>query len=169
MTKLLNVTNLSALQRFGIKGPAAAEWLIHQGIEVPKNANTWLKTATGLMVLRLGASEFLLEDSLDGTNCAALCVKAKQATQNVYYVARFDASFALSGDATLDLLAELCTLDLRPSLVADDALVMTQIAGISATILRQPLNGEVVYRIWCDGTYDEFMGGVLQEVASEIA
>lgn len=169
MTKLLNVKNLSALKRFGIKGPAAADWLISQGIQIPKNANTWLESATGLVVLRLGSSEFLLEDALDGTSGVRLCEQAKQATENVYHVARFDASFELSGAAILDLLVELCTLDLRPSVMAEDAVVMTQIAGISATLLRQSINGELVYRIWCDGTYSEFMNGLLQQVSSDIA
>jgi sarcosine oxidase subunit gamma len=46
---------------------------------------------------------------------------------------------------------------------------MTQVAGISATILLQTFDAKPVYRIWCDGTYGEFMSDVLQEIASEVA
>lgn len=171
MTKFSNadVTNLSALVRFGVKGPNAKKWLNDQGIETPEIANTWLKTALGVLVLRLGTSEFLLEDSANGSYCAELYMKANEALQGVYPVARFDASFALSGPASLDLLSEVCSLDLRPSVLPNDAVLMTQVAGISATILLQTLDEKPVYRIWCDGTYGEFMSDVLQEIACEVA
>jgi sarcosine oxidase subunit gamma len=171
MTKFSNVdvTNLSALVRFGVKGPNAKKWLNDQGIEAPEIANTWLKTAMGVLVLRLGANEFLLEDSVNGTYCAALYLRANEVLEGVYPVARFDASFSLSGPASLDLLSEVCSLDLRPSVLPSDALLMTQVAGISATILLQTFDAKPVYRIWCDGTYGEFMSDVLQEIASEVA
>lgn len=170
MTTLLNVsvTDLSGLPRFAIKGPSAGNWLAHQGIGVPAAANTWLKTAEGVLVLRLGSSEFLLEESAGGTTCAALYQLSQKGLDGAYYVARVDAAFDLSGAATLDLLSELCTLDLRPTALANDVVLMTQIAGISATVLRQLVDGNAVYRIWCDGTYGEFMHSVLQEVLQEI-
>lgn len=171
MTKFSNVdvTNMSALDRFGVKGHNAQNWLNDQGIDTPKTANTWLKTGMGLLVLRLGASEFLLEDSMNGSCCAALYTKANDYVEGVYPVARFDASFALSGSASLDLLSEVCSLDLAPSVLPNDAVLMTQVAGISATILLQTLDEKPVYRIWCDGTYGEFMSDVLQEIACEVA
>jgi sarcosine oxidase subunit gamma len=171
MTKFSNVdvTDLSALVRFGVKGPNAKKWLNDQGIETPEIANAWLKTGLGVLVLRLGASEFLLEDSVNGTHCAAVYRNASEGVEGVYPVARFDASFALSGSASLDLLSEICSLDLRPSVLPNDAVLMTQVAGISATILLQTFDAKPVYRIWCDGTYGEFMSDVLQEIASEVA
>ena len=171
MTKFskVGVTNLSALKRFGIKGPNAADWLVGQGLIVLPYPNTWLITAEGLLILRLGTSEFLLEDTLDGTNCAELYERSQQPIEGAYFVARADASFSLSGPENLNLLSELCTLDLRPSVIANDGVVMTQIAGVSATVVLQLLNKEPVYRIWCDGTYGEFMNDILQEIAYELA
>lgn len=170
MTALLDicVSDLSALTRFGIKGPKSADWLASQGIEVPKSANTWLKTKAGILVLRLGTNEFLLEDSAGSTTCYALDQLSQLGIDGAYYVARVDASFGLSGSASLDLLSELCTLDLRPIALAKDVVLMTQLAGISVTLLQQLEDDNVVYRFWCDGTYGEFMRDVLQEVAEEL-
>jgi sarcosine oxidase subunit gamma len=42
------------------------------------------------------------------------------------------------------------------------------VAGISATVIRQILNDEPVYRIWCDGTYGPYMWEVLTEIATEL-
>jgi sarcosine oxidase subunit gamma len=45
---------------------------------------------------------------------------------------------------------------------------MTQVAGISATVLRQTLNGEAIYRLWCDGTYGPYMWDTVLEIAEEL-
>ena len=47
--------------------------------------------------------------------------------------------------------------------------MMTQVASISATILRQTLNNESVYRLWCDGTYGVYMQHVLDELTVELS
>ena len=171
MTKFLNVDvkNLSTLKRFGIKGSNAEDWLVRQGVAVPPSSNTWLKTPEGLLILRLGVSEFLLEDPLGGTNCAELYSRSQQPIEGAYFVARADASFSISGAAALNLLSELCTLDLRSSVMSGNKVVMTQMAGVSATVVLLSLNEEPVYRIWCDGTYGEFMSDILQEIAYELA
>jgi sarcosine oxidase subunit gamma len=59
-------------------------------------------------------------------------------------------------------------LDLRDSSFGTNELVMTQVAGISATILRQQLSHEQVYRIWCDGTYGAYLWEIFLEVAGEL-
>ena len=45
---------------------------------------------------------------------------------------------------------------------------MTQVAGISATLLRQTLDDEQVYRLWCDGTYGPYMWDMLLKLAGEL-
>ena len=58
--------------RVGLKGPGAADWLAANGIPVPLAPNTWTHAeksdvAAALLVARLGASEFFLEDGAAGT------------------------------------------------------------------------------------------------------
>ena len=167
--QLLGVTDVSCFQRFSVKGPQAAAWLAAKGMNTPAAINSWDEAAPGTMILRLGGSEFLLEDQRSGDTCATLAKGFKQSeVAGVYKVQRADAAFILSGSEALDLLSELCMLDLRDSALGTNAVVMTQVAGISATLLRQTLNGQQVYRIWCDGTYGPYLWDMLTEVAKEL-
>ena len=166
--EILGVTDVSCFARFGIKGANAAEWLAQQGIKTPDLINAWIEGAPGTLVLRLGNSEFLVEDQLMGKACAKLHAFDQSNMQSAFHVARADASFVLSGSEALNLLSELCVLDLRDAALPINAVVMTQIAGISATLLRENLAGEQVYRIWCDGTYGRYLWKILIEIAQEL-
>lgn len=165
---VLGITDVSCLQRFGIKGPNAAAWLSQQGLALPGEFNAWSEAAPNTLVLRLGGSEYLVEDQYLGTSCQQLHSFNQAETTGVYKVQRGDAAFILSGSQVLNLLSELCMLDLRDSALAENAVVMTQVAGISCILLRQTLNGEPVFRLWCDGTYGPSVWEILLEIAQEL-
>jgi sarcosine oxidase, subunit gamma len=162
----LNITDLSELVRYGVKGPQASNWLTKLNITLPTTANTWLLNQNSI-VLRLGSSEFLIEDQKGAETCAKLAADLLS-IDGVYKVPRVDASYLLAGSNVNNLLSEICALDLSEPALQDNGVVMTQVAGISATILRQSLNGEIVYRLWCDGTYGTYMQHTLLEIASEL-
>ena len=172
----LAITDVSSLARYGVKGAQAANWLAKHGVAIPNQPNSWVLSGQTL-VMRLGSSEFLLEDQLlenqllenqtGGETCNKLLADTLR-VPNVYKVPRADAAYLLAGSAVLNLLSELCALDLRESALLENDVVMTQVAGISATILRQTLNNETVYRLWCDGTYKVYMQQVLDEIAVEL-
>ena len=164
---ILGVADVSCFARFGIKGPEAANWLMSQSIQIPINKNEWIEHE-GYLVLRLGNSEFLIEDQYNSNICQKLAGFNQAAVAGVYKVQRADAAFILSGSEVLNMLSELCMLDLRDSALASNTVVMTQVAGISATLLRKTLNGEQVYRVWCDGTYGAYMWNMLLEVTKEL-
>jgi sarcosine oxidase subunit gamma len=169
--KVLGITDVSCFQRYGIKGPQASQWLTDHELEIPANPNAWTLVSNPLsnqknLVLRLGSSEFLIEDQ-SGISAGKQLVDMT-GLEGIYPVARADAAFILSGSEVPNLLSELCSLDLRDtSLLANDV-VMTQVAGISAIVMRQHLNGEQVYRLWCDGTYGSYMWEMLLEIAVEL-
>ncbi len=165
--KILGVTDVSCLERYGVKGPQASKWLADHELAIPSNPNSWTLCNQKNLVLRLGSSEFLIEDQLGGSASKKLAADSTR-VEGLYPVARADAAFILSGSEVLNLLSELCSLDLRDtSLLANDV-VMTQVAGISAIVMRQNLNGEQVYRLWCDGTYGSYMWEMLLEIAVEL-
>lgn len=166
--QVLGVTDVSCFAKFGVKGPKAAEWLAKQGLNTPDEINAWVESAPGTLVLRLGGSEFLVEDQSKGTACAGLSSFNQAKTAGAYQVARADAAFILSGSQALNLLSELCVMDLRDTALGSHAVVMTQVAGISATLLRESLAGEQVYRIWCDVSYGPYMWEMLLEIAQEL-
>ncbi len=165
--KILGVTDVSCFERYGVKGPQASKWLADHELAVPSNPNSWTLCSQKNLVLRLGSSEFLIEDQIGGSASKKL---AKDITrvEGLYPVARADAAFILSGSEVLNLLSELCSLDLRNNALLANDVVMTQVAGISAIVMRQTLNGEQVYRLWCDGTYGSYMWEMLLEVAVEL-
>jgi sarcosine oxidase, subunit gamma len=163
----LHIKDVSELSRYGVKGQQSVRWLSEHGIVIPKNSNSWVMDDQTL-VMRLGVSEFLIEDQVSAKKCEKL-ISDSVRVAGVYKVPRADASFLLTGSEVLNLFSELCSLDLRETALPADGLVMTQVAGISATVLRQTLKGETAYRIWCDGTYSVYMWHVLSEVAGDIS
>ena len=162
----LHITNVSTLQRYGVKGPQASKWLANHGISIPAEANTWILSDHAI-VMRLGASEFLIEDQTDGKTCLTLEADVDR-VNGVYKVPRADAAFSLAGSQVLNLFAELCALDLREIALAENEVVMTQVAGITAIVLRQSINNKTVYRLWCDGTYGVYMLHTLLEISHEL-
>lgn len=160
------VAEFSAFTRFAVKGAGAAEWLSAQGITLPAAANTWLMQDSTL-VLRLGNSEYLLEDQFVAGHASRLAQGSAPVGAKLYPVARSDAALVLSGEHALSILAEACALDIAAELAETQRLLMTQVAGISVTLLKQTLNGETVYRLWCDGTYGGYLWHELTAMAQE--
>ena len=170
--KILGVTDVSCFERYGVKGPQAAQWLADHELAIPSNANSWtLNTSQSRdkksLVLRLGSSEFLIEDQPGGLVSKKLASDIIRVA-GVYKVPRADAAFVLSGSEVLNLFSELCSLDLRTTSLLTNDVIMTHVAGISAIVLRQTLNKELVYQLWCDGTYGSYMWEVLIEIAVEL-
>jgi sarcosine oxidase, subunit gamma len=162
----LQISDVSALTRYGVKGPQAAKWLASHSVAIPAKPNTWVMSGDAI-VMRLGGSEFLIEDKEDGKVCQRLAADTTRVA-GVYLVPRADAAYLLAGRGVHNMLIELCALDLRESALPENDVVMTQVAGISATVLRQTLQGETVYKLWCDGTYKVYMTHTLTEIAVEL-
>jgi sarcosine oxidase subunit gamma len=163
----LVITDVSNLARYGVKGAQASAWLTKHGVKIPDAPNAWALSGQTL-VMRLGSTEFLIEDQAGGEICKKLLADTVR-IPNVYKVPRADAAYLLAGSGVLNLLSELCALDLRETALLESDVIMTQMAGISATLLRQTINGEMVYRLWCDGTYGIYMRHVLDEIAVELS
>ena len=150
----------SALPRFGVKGRAAGSWLESHSVSLPAMPNSW-KPANQNRVLRLGRGEYLVEGDL-----ALQLAAAWQAQPNIFLVPRYDAAFVLTGHEAATVLQEICALDTRPEIVQDQVLI-TLIAGISATLVCEDRNDEPYYRMWCDGTYADYMQEILTEIVLE--
>lgn len=161
--KTLGICDVSAFSRVGIKGIKAAEWLISKGFKVPTAINTWTTDSPNGLILRLGKNEFLIE-SIRPT---LIQVDEVFRLEGLYEVARYDAAFILSGVQLQKALSEICALDLSDRTFGADAVMMTSVAGVSVTMIRQTLNGEEVYRLWCDGSYGNYMWSTLTEIAAD--
>lgn len=162
----LSICDVSCLSRFAIKGLAAADSLKAKGIELPGAANSWSRHDETL-VMRLGNSEFLLEDPIGVQQCKGL-TEQLQSGDGVHVVLRNDASFILSGELLDELLAQVCAIDLCGPTLADNRLAMTSIAGVSVIVLRQEVAGQTLMRLWCDGTFGVYLWETLLNIIKEL-
>jgi sarcosine oxidase, subunit gamma len=89
----LKITDMSELVRYGVKGPEATNWLIRHKVALPTKANTWLFNENTI-VMRLGTSEFLIEDQVGGDLCPKLlpiifvlrgCIKCLALMPHIYW------------------------------------------------------------------------------------
>lgn len=166
--RILGVTDVSCLQRFGVKGSQAAHWLVSQNRHIPDRPNSWLLD-NGILVLRLGSTEFLIEDqSFSNTACYQFNQDLQINSGGVYPVLRADAAFVVSGREVPTMLAELCKLDFSEKALIPKQLMMTQLADISVTIVAEMINSELMIRLWCDGTYGAYLWRVLHQLAQEL-
>ncbi|MCB5185221.1 hypothetical protein LG201_08390 [Methylobacillus gramineus] len=164
--ELLGIADASFLGKFGVKGRHAAQWLQDQGVDIPTQSNSWVADADGNLVLRLGGSEFLIEDAPDGNLCEKL-LKADAKRAGVYLVPHVEASLVLSGSAVQELLVEVCSIDLTRAALGTQEVIMTQFAGVSVVLIHQDLEGEARYRVWCDSSYGPYLWEFMAGIASE--
>ncbi|GAB7562038.1 hypothetical protein LG202_00770 [Methylobacillus methanolivorans] len=164
--KNVGIADASLLRKFGVKGPQAAQWLAGQGVTIPPSANSWVRSEDGSLVLRLGNSEFLIEDAPGGTSCERLA-QAYAGAKGVYPVPHVEASFAMSGAAVQVLFSEVCSIDLTRAALGAQDVVMTQFAGVSVVLMHQDLEEESHFRLWCDSSYGPYLWEVIAGIAHE--
>jgi sarcosine oxidase, subunit gamma len=165
----LQLFDLSALRRTGLKGSGAASWLQSRNLAIPERANTWCAVNADGIVARLGRSEFLVEDGPQSSIVSSLTDALATPIDNVYPVLRQDAALMLRGAAVHELLAQTCSIDLSPGALEERAVSLTMMAGISVTIIdASSAHAAPCYRVWCDGTYGVYLWETLLEIAGEL-
>ena len=161
------VGELGARRRWGVKGAGAAAWLQARGLQTPAAPNQWLRFGGGDLVLRLGLTEYLVE-AAPGSGLVRMLSGAPLAHQ-VYPVPRFDAALALIGPKLPELLAQTCAIDFSVLVPAEQALVLTSMVGVGVTALYTlDAQGVPLLRLWCDGSYGEYLWITLLEIATSL-
>jgi hypothetical protein len=107
--------------------------------------------------LRLGHSEFLVEQD------AAPVPQADDA----WLLLRSDFCVLLDEARWPLRLAQVCSFDFERFHAQPDLVVMTLLAGISVTLVREPRPADVsriALRLWCDATYTQYLQDCLQHL-----
>ncbi|MDX2241937.1 MAG: hypothetical protein NW224_14725 [Leptolyngbyaceae cyanobacterium bins.302] len=173
----VEVMDLSCLQRFGVKGANAAEWLSQQGLKTPTGAdlslpelrpNSWQPLSGGAMIARLGLTEYLIEDSLSTTLAPRLAYACQAPPARVYPVLRQDLALGLMGDRLPDLLRQTCSFNFQALALSDRPIILTSMIGVAVTVLPSERSGKPFYRLWCDGTFGTYFWQTLMEIATEL-
>lgn len=166
----LTLQLMNGRARVGCKGPRAAEWLSGQGLAIPAGPNSYSFAPDaygGLVLARLGSSEFFLEHDAAGDTLRRVAAGIATWPPGVYPVLREDCGWLLSGVAAEAMLAEVCSVDFAALDLSARPVIMTLMVGVAVLIV--PLSGasDRQYRIWCDPTYGSSLGETLQRVIVE--
>jgi sarcosine oxidase subunit gamma len=172
VTDLVSLQDVTAPRRIGMKGPRAAEWLQSHGVRVPASVNSWCAfdgddPLSTDIVVRLGASEFLLEHS-NSEALAGLTRELQAPISGVYPVMHEDRVFTLAGPASAELLVQVCNVNFPALAATEQPAVMTMMIGVSVIVVPQGNGARRCYRIWCDPSYGDYLGASLRQVADEI-
>jgi sarcosine oxidase subunit gamma len=162
---IVGIADLSCLRKTGFKGSKSADWAREQGIALPP-VNGWAQAGDNSLVVRLGDSEFFIEDSPQTALCARVIPALKHCAEGVYPVHRNDAGFALVGDRVNDLMVETCSFEFRK--VGGGNAVMTTMAGVTVLVIRRDVDARLCYRIWCDPTMAAYLWDTLNEIALDL-
>jgi len=164
----LSICDLSALTRFGLKGPSAPAVLQERGIEVPQQINRWLPlSGDGGIVMRVGTNEFLLEDGLTTTIVRDLQDSVGSGQEGVYPVLRQEAALALTGSRAREVMLQSCGLDFDAVDYDERPIFFTRVALISVLVLPQVEGGIPTFRIWCEYPYGMYLWVELEEMVEE--
>jgi sarcosine oxidase subunit gamma len=170
-TPTAGVTACTVAARFGVKGAGAAAWLEQQGVVVPASPNhiaRWHELGGG-RCLRLGNTEFLVEHELaapGNTNASSPLSGVPPGNDDAWILLRSDASFLLDGPAWPRELAQACSFDFSRLREEPDLVVMTLLAGIGVTLVREPAaDDRLALRLWCDASYSTYLQDCLQQLA----
>lgn len=166
------VVDASVPSSLGLKGAGAADWLRQQGIDVPADANSWRAQADGALVLRLGRSEFLVEGAPESPRIEALRAALGDGATGVYPVPRYDTAMRLGGRHVRELLLQTCSFDFESLAASASTVVMISMAGVGVTVIADAVAGDTThaaYRLWCDGSYGDYLASTLTTIADELA
>ncbi len=164
----LGLCDVSCLERFGLKGPAAEEWLTSRGVRPPAEINRWEPLHSGGIIARIGANEFFIEDGIHGNLAATLGDALVRGTSGVYPVLRQDAAIVITGREVGVLLTQTCSFDPSGFEVSERLVVMTSMVGVDVSMICNSTGGVPCYRVWCDGTYGPYLWNTLLQVAVEL-
>jgi sarcosine oxidase subunit gamma len=164
------LTDLTALPRFGIKGPGSAAWLAAQGI-VPPAINR-IGTHNGMLVLRFGGEDFLiLAEMAAGALDALAAAWHAQSGARGYWSWREEgwAWMRLSGAGAAEAMARLCALDLRVGRFGDDEIAQTRVGHLEAVLLRSDGGFDVLFDITATAYFVRTVTAAAEHCAGDTA
>lgn len=164
--------DLSVLTRMGLKGPGAPDWLLSKGVSPPPEPNrSVLMDGHGLLA-RLSAEEHLLLAPARGDDRALAGLEVACASEQptgVYLLPRRDshAWLRIVGRDAGAMFAKLCGVDLRPDAFAPLCVAQTQVARISAIIIRQDCGALPGFHLLFDSASSAYLWDCLIDAAGE--
>lgn len=164
--------DLTAYQRFGIKGRGAGAWLVSNGLVLPEVVNTMAPTPRGFDLLRIGTEDFV---ALSRPGAASASLTALQAAWQGddrepkgfdTYRDEVWSWFHICGVGVSDLLAQTCPVDLDKDRFALSQVAQTRVAQMDCVLVRTDRTGQHGFDIFFDAASTEFMLKSLEVIGS---
>lgn len=162
----LAICDLSGLQKLGVKGRDAENWLLSEGVLTPAAIFESCPLSNGGVTVRFGTDEFFLEDGVGSQSVAALGERLDAHSDQVFRVEHQEATFLLVGSRTLEVLAQTCGINFHE--VTSGQVVFTRVAGVSCAVLSEFVDDIPAYRLWVDSSYAQYLWKVLVEICERL-
>lgn len=156
--------------RMGLKGADAARLLQQAGIDVPGVANsiTHPRSDSGTRCLRLGNTEFLLEQDAGSDAIERVRALAGTADLRAWPVLRTDYCVLLGGPALFERLSHIASFDFETLDSTADRVVMTLAADISVTLALDSAGpAPPQLRLWTDASFGIYLEETLQTLSHD--
>jgi len=160
--------------RLGLKGADAARLLLDCGIAMPDSPNAITHGSGSLAglsrCLRLGNSEFLLEEDTPSGAIDRIRTQAGATAMRAWCVLRTDYCALIGGTDMFGQLSRIASFDFPQLLHAPDRVVMTLLAGISVTAVLEDANAPAPQlRLWADASFGTYLEHTLHSLHGEPA
>lgn len=144
--------DLSNLTRCGLRGPATEQVLQQLDLPFPAQHNQCLSLAQGQTVVRLSKTECWVLGSLKQDNDWLQKLGEQTVNAKCYplYCQDSHAWFVLMGDHLPEIMAKLCSVDLRGDNFPQGSVVQTSVARVNAIVLNHTMSGKEVFSILSD-------------------
>lgn len=158
--------DLTLSNRAGFRGGDIDSWLQEAlGVSAPP-INRARITQPGLLVVRLSATEILVQEDIDDQQGACAQALANVGTESIlkrqpylYYLPRQDshACFLVSGAGSAQLFAKLCAVDLRYHKFPNLGVAQTVIARVNAIVVRRDYAAAPGFLVLVDSSLAEYL------------
>ena len=162
--------DLTAYERFGIKGRGASAWLAASGLKLPERVNTMVGSARGFDIVRLGADDIVML-SRPGAPAGELAALKTAWQEDAHKPKGFDAWrdevwawFHICGEPVSRLMAMTCPVDLHPDRFALAAVAQTRVAQMDCIVVRSDRNHVHGFDLFFDIASSEFALRSLKEL-----
>jgi hypothetical protein len=156
--------------RLGVKGADAPALLQQLALRIPSLPNRVVHWQTAEpwgcgRCLRQGSTEFLIE--LDAA--APPLFPASDILPRAWMLHRSEHSLVLDEATWRHSLAHICSFDFERLLEEPDLVVMTLMAGIGVTVIREPPpdfteSTGMALRLWCDASFSIYLQECLRSL-----
>jgi sarcosine oxidase gamma subunit len=163
----VQLDHLGVLPRMELKGSEAAPWLRDRSIILPDEIFSTGVLAGDGWIARLGAAEFLVEDSAQSNFVSQLWGDLSPLPTGVFPVHRSDVTFVLSGPEARAVLAQTCAIDF--GVAPPQYVIFSRVAGVSCGILPEVSAGVIKYRLWVELSYAAYLWETLAGIVKELS